>query len=46
MKMKTARNSLLFVLSIAILLGLANAANEPVLDVDGEEVLTGVEYFV
>ncbi|OMO68115.1 Proteinase inhibitor I3, Kunitz legume [Corchorus capsularis] len=48
MKMKTARVSLLLFLSIAILLGLANASDkpEPVLDTDGDEVRTGVEYFV
>ncbi|OMO67988.1 Proteinase inhibitor I3, Kunitz legume [Corchorus olitorius] len=48
MKMKIARVSLLLFLSVAILLGLANASDkpEPVLDTDGDEVRTGVEYFV
>ena len=27
-------------------LGVADAANEPVLDIDGEELQTGVEYYV
>ena len=49
MKTTIASVFLLFVFSItksSHLFGLANAANEPVLDIDGEELQTGVEYYV
>ena len=38
---------LVFVFSTkSCFLGVADAENEPVLDIDGEELQTGVEYYV
>ncbi|XWS50807.1 hypothetical protein CRYUN_Cryun12cG0120500 [Craigia yunnanensis] len=49
MKTTTTLVFLLFVFSItksSHLFGVANAANKPVLDIDGEELRTGVQYYV
>ncbi|XVF20690.1 hypothetical protein REPUB_Repub12eG0023800 [Reevesia pubescens] len=49
MKTTTAAVFLLFVFLItksSYLFRVANAANEPVLDIDGEELRTGIEYYV
>ncbi|GMJ12297.1 ARABIDOPSIS THALIANA KUNITZ TRYPSIN INHIBITOR 5 [Hibiscus trionum] len=49
MKTTTASVFLLFIFSIiqsSFLFGVANAANDAVLDVDGDEVLTGLPYYV
>ncbi|XVF50507.1 hypothetical protein PTKIN_Ptkin04bG0106700 [Pterospermum kingtungense] len=49
MRTTTAAVFLLFLFSVtksSYLFGVANAAKEPVLDTDGEELRTGVEYYI